>query len=85
MVRRSPPRTPPLRSLDISALTPGNSRRQETVSLYADLDGFTNYVDRHVENEPEDVIKALHVIRSEMDAVISADFTPYFSCQASSV
>jgi class 3 adenylate cyclase len=66
--------TPPLGSLDIQSLTPGNSRRQEAVSIYADLDGFTSYVDKHIENNPGDVVKALHVIRSEMDAVISSDF-----------
>jgi class 3 adenylate cyclase len=66
--------TPPLCSLDIQSLTPGNSRRQEAVSIYADLDGFTNYVDKHIDHNPEDVVQALHVIRSEMDTVISSDF-----------
>lgn len=66
--------TPPLRTMDIAALTPGNSRRQEAISLYADLDGFTSYVDRHIDDSAEDVVRALHVIRSEMDCVLSADF-----------
>lgn len=66
--------TPPLRTLDITKLTPGNSRRQEAVSLYADLDGFTNYVARNIEDNPEDVVRVLHVLRAEMDRVLSNDF-----------
>jgi hypothetical protein len=66
--------TPPLRTLDIETLTPGNSRRQDLVSIYADLDGFTAYVDRHIEERPEDVVQVLHVLRAEMDYVLSSDF-----------
>ena len=40
--------TPPLRDLNISVLTPKNSRRQEAVSIYADIDGFTAYVAKHI-------------------------------------
>ncbi|WP_434722768.1 transcriptional regulator [Mesorhizobium sp. RIZ17] len=66
--------TPPLRDLDISVLTPGNSRRMDTVSVYADVDNFTAYVDAHIDDEPEDVVRCLHVIRSELDRVLSSDF-----------
>ena len=66
--------TPPLRTLDISALTPANSRRQDAVSIYADIDGFTDYVAAHIEDRPEDVVKALHVIRAELDRVLMAEF-----------
>lgn len=67
--------TPPLRNVDISVLTPGNSRRQEAVSLYADIDGFTAYVARHLnDNTPEDVVRALHVIRAELDRALACDF-----------
>ncbi|UTP40928.1 transcriptional regulator [Phenylobacterium sp. LH3H17] len=66
--------TPPLSGLDISALTPKNSRRQDALSLYADLDGFTAFVNRHVADRPGDVIKTLHVIRAEMDRVLTTDF-----------
>jgi class 3 adenylate cyclase len=66
--------TPPFRNLEIQALTPANSRRQEAISLYADIDGFTKYVDRHVNDNAEDVVRSLHVLRAEMDAVIDADF-----------
>jgi class 3 adenylate cyclase len=66
--------TPPLRNLDISALTPGNSRRMEATSVYADIDGFTNYVCDHIKDGAEDVVKCFHVIRSELDRVLSSDF-----------
>ena len=66
--------TPPFKDLPFEDLTPKNSRRQEAISVYADLDGFTRYVDRHIEDTPEDVVKALHVIRSEMDSVLASDF-----------
>lgn len=66
--------TPPLSSLDISVLTPGNSRRQELISIYADISGFTAFVRDHIEENSEDVIRVLHVIRSELDNVLSKDF-----------
>ncbi|TGU93161.1 transcriptional regulator [Mesorhizobium sp. M00.F.Ca.ET.151.01.1.1] len=67
--------TPPLRDLDISVLTPGNSKQMETVSVYADVDNFTAYVDAHIDDDPEDVVRCLHVIRSELDRVLSSDFS----------
>ncbi|MBP1804675.1 adenylate/guanylate cyclase domain-containing protein [Rubellimicrobium aerolatum] len=66
--------TPPLCHLDISVLTPKNSKRQEAVSIYADIDNFTAYVGRNIEDSPEDVVRALHVLRSEMERVLSRDF-----------
>lgn len=67
--------TPPLKNLDISVLTPGNSRRMEMVSIYADVDNFTTYVNAHIDDDPEDVVRCLHVIRAEIDRVISVDFS----------
>lgn len=67
--------TPPLTNLDIKGLTPGNSRRMEMVSVYADVDNFTAYVDAHIDDDPEDVVRCLHVIRAELDRVLSADFS----------
>lgn len=66
--------TPPMATLDIEQLTPGNSRRQELVSIYADISGFTKYVHNHIDDETEDVVRALHVIRSELDNVLTSDF-----------
>jgi class 3 adenylate cyclase len=66
--------TPPLRDLDISSLTPKNSRRQEAVSLYADIDGFTSYVTQHIDENTEDVVRTLHVLRAELERVFTSDF-----------
>ncbi|NEK53546.1 transcriptional regulator [Rhizobium leguminosarum] len=67
--------TPPLKNLDIAVLTPGNSRRMEMVSVYADVDNFTAYVSSHIDDDPEDVVRCLHVIRAELDRVLSSDFS----------
>jgi class 3 adenylate cyclase len=66
--------TPPMRTLRIEELTPRNSRRQEQLSVYADIDGFTKYVAANVDENPEDVVRTLHVLRSELDSVLSGDF-----------
>jgi class 3 adenylate cyclase len=66
--------TPPLRDMDIMALTPGNTKRQEMVSLYADIDGFTAYVADNIDDNAEDVVRTLHVLRAEMERVVTADF-----------
>lgn len=66
--------TPPLRDLDITKLTPGNSRRFEGVSTYADLDNFTQYVADNIDDTPENVVKVLHVLRAELDRVLTSDF-----------
>lgn len=66
--------TPPLRTLNLSELTPGNSRRQDAISLYADLDGFTAFVRRNIADNAGDVVKTLHVIRAELDRVVTSDF-----------
>ena len=68
--------TPPFSALDLDALSPANSRRQEAVSIYADLDGFTDFVSAHIDDDEEakDVVRVLHVLRSELDAALSSDF-----------
>jgi len=66
--------TPPLRTLDIANLTPANSRRQEAISIFADIDNFSAYVAKHIDEHPEDVVRIFHVLRSEMDRVLSSDF-----------
>lgn len=67
--------TPPLKNLDITVLTPGNSRRMDMVSVYADVDNFTAYVDAHIDDDAEDVVRCLHVIRAELDRVLTSDFS----------
>lgn len=68
--------TPPFRDLDFEALSVKNSRRQDAASIYADLDGFTNYVGRNIatNDSAKHVVRALHVLRAELDAVLHEDF-----------
>lgn len=66
--------TPPFNTMKIAELTPANSRRQEAVSIYADIDGFTAYVKKNIDDKPENVIKTLHVIRSELERVLTSEF-----------
>lgn len=68
--------TPPYRDLDLETLTPRNSRRQEGTSIYADIDNFTRYVAERIEDDEDaiDVVKTLHVLRSELDGVLYEDF-----------
>jgi class 3 adenylate cyclase len=68
--------TPPFSSLDIEELSVKNSRRQFAATIYADLDGFTAYVAKNVSSDAaaKHVVRALHVLRSELDAVLHADF-----------
>ena len=68
--------TPPFKDLDFEALSVGNSRRQDAVTTYADIDGFTAYVASNVESETgsKHVVRALQVLRSELDAVLHEDF-----------
>lgn len=66
--------TPPLKNLDIASLSLANSKRFDGVSIYADIDGFTAYVNAHINDKAEDVVRTLHVLRSEFDQVVSSDF-----------
>lgn len=66
--------TPPMRKLVITDLTSANSRRQELISCYGDIDGFTAYVADHITDDAEDVVRVLHVVRSELDHVLTSDF-----------
>ena len=68
--------TPPFSTLDIEELTVKNSRRQDAVTVYADLDGFTAYVAKNISTDAaaKHVVRTLHVLRSELDAVLHADF-----------
>lgn len=66
--------TPPLADLKFDLLSPANSKRFEGVSIYADIDGFSDFVDQHIEDSPENLVRTLHVVRSELDAVVHSDF-----------
>lgn len=68
--------TPPFRDLDFESLSVGNSRRQDATAAYADLDGFTAFVNRNIttDNGAKHVVRTLQVLRSELDAVLHEDF-----------
>ena len=53
-----------------------NSRRQDAATVYADIDGFTAYVTKNITTDAasKHVVRALHVLRSELDAVLHTDF-----------
>ncbi len=68
--------TPPFSTLDIETLSVKNSRRQDAAAIYADIDGFTDYVGRNISTDTnaKHVVRALHVLRAELDAVLHTDF-----------
>jgi len=68
--------TPPFSTLDIETLSVKNSRRQDAATVYADIDGFTAYVAANIasDDSAKHVVRALHVLRSELDTVLHSDF-----------
>lgn len=68
--------TPPFSTLDFEALSVKNSRRQDAATVYADIDGFTAYVAKNIttNDSSKHVVRALHVLRGELDAVLHTDF-----------
>lgn len=66
---------PPLSDIKYSDLSPSKSIRIELVSLFADLSGFTAYVDAAISNNDiSDAVCALYVIRQELQNVVEEDF-----------
>lgn len=59
----------PIRNLDFDQLTPHNSKRQELISLYADISGFTKYIREHIHSDSHNLVKIFHVIKAELDRV----------------
>jgi class 3 adenylate cyclase len=68
--------TPPFSTLDFDALSVKNSRRQDAATVYADIDGFTAFVTANIADDwsAKHVVRALSVLRTELDAVLHADF-----------
>ncbi|SFA88913.1 hypothetical protein SAMN05421688_1503 [Poseidonocella pacifica] len=68
-------REPPLSKIDYAELSPSRSIRMPLVSMYADLSGYTDYIDRAVASGAiREAVRALHVIRSEFQNVVEKDF-----------
>jgi len=61
--------------IDLGVLTERNCKRTAAVAIYADLDGFTRYV-QEAENDEKVVslIRQFHMIRAEFHAVVGSDF-----------
>lgn len=68
--------TPPYSDLDFEALSVASSRRNDAATVYADIDGFTNFVGKYVgkDDDAKHVVRVLRVLRSELDAVLHEDF-----------
>ena len=61
--------------IDVDVLTERNSRRTDAIAIYADLDGFTRYVEQAEDDgEVVSLVRALHMIRNEFHAVVQSDF-----------
>jgi len=68
--------TPPLNSIEFEKLSPANSIRMGMLSLFADLNGFTKFVDERM-GSLEDLRSAaqtLFVVRAELTDVLRSDF-----------
>jgi class 3 adenylate cyclase len=68
--------TPPLKSIDFALLMPSHSIRMGMMSIFGDIDGFTKYVDDCiVQQRIREMVSNLHVIRSELAATLSEDYS----------
>ena len=67
--------TPPLRSIDYGRLSPANSIRMPIASLFADLDGYTRFIDERMRSgRAGEAVLALHILRGEFHNVLKLDF-----------
>ena len=61
--------------IDVSSLSERNCKRTAAVAFYADLDGFTRYVqDAETDEKVVSLIRQFHMIRSEFHSVIETDY-----------
>ena len=69
--------TPPLARVKFAELSPARSIRMGMASLFADIDGFTAYVDRSIRGGSaliKGAVRTVHVIREELNDVLQEDF-----------
>lgn len=67
---------PPLSTIKYSELMPSNTIYMEMLSIFADIDGFTKYVQKCIdEGKVQELVSNLHVIRKELAAVLKSDFS----------
>lgn len=68
-------KAPPLKDIAFADLMPSNSIRMDLASLFADLSGYTAYIDNAIVNGGvADAVKALYVVRQELQNVVEDDF-----------
>lgn len=61
--------------IDLDQLTERNCKRTAAVAIYADLDGFTRYVQEAEDDEKVvSLIRQFHMIRAEFHSVIGSDY-----------
>ncbi len=61
--------------IDLDSLSITNNKRVTAASLFADVDGFTAYIDAATtKDEKKSALRVLHAIRHEMAAVVKHDF-----------
>lgn len=66
---------PPLSKIEYSKLSPSNSIRMDMASLFADLDGYTAYIDEAMrKGDVSEAVRAIFVIRGELQTVLERDF-----------
>ena len=66
---------PPLAQVNFADLMPSNSIRMAMVSAFADLSGYTQYIDDAIAGGTIDqAVRALYVLRAEFQNVIERDF-----------
>jgi len=69
--------SPPLSGVKFSDLTPANSIRMGMGSIFADIDGYTRYVDAAIlggEAAIRNAVRDIHVLREELNSVAKEDF-----------
>lgn len=66
---------PPLKDIVFAEHPPSNAIRMPLASIFADIDGFTAYVDHAIQTgNVAEAVANLHVLRAEMAAVLREDF-----------
>jgi class 3 adenylate cyclase len=62
-------------TIDKDTLGLSNSKETDAVSLFADVDGFTAYIDEAAEQDTLDAaVQAFHVIRKELRDIVKCDY-----------
>lgn len=68
-------RPPPLRTLDFTDHPPSRAVRMPVASVFADIAGFTAYVDRSIQaGRVAEAVSNLYIIRAELTDVLQQDF-----------